>query len=162
MIKLIPLRKPKSQYFYVLLSSVLVFSGLLLVFNADYSNTPNNVIVLNEPEDNLEVGNEAPEYLIKTEGLIEVCRLSSCSGFDIYSKAPINGGKKYLISPVISAIPKLVLDANHQNFKVGLLQNNLYICSDMYCWMINDGVNNIFKSDVVLNSAQLEVLNFRW
>ncbi|MBP9759454.1 hypothetical protein KBD45_07205 [Candidatus Dojkabacteria bacterium] len=163
MIKLIPLRKPKNQYYYVLLSFVLIFGGIALVFNGDYSKIPNEkVTVLTEPDEFIFNTNGAPEYIVKAGDSIEVCRLSRCSGYYISSGVLVDDGKAYSIPSTITLIPKLDFAVEHQEFNIGIFDNNTYLCSDKYCWSINEGVNNIIKSDAVLNSAQLKLIKLKW
>jgi hypothetical protein len=164
---MVSLSKTKTTSFYMVLSSLLIISGLALVVTADYStrtttstsqeieiNTESTVPfieTLNETEAIYPLGSGGPDYISKNSQLYEFCKQSKCWGFDASIIELTNSGEAYEISSRLSDQTPFAFSPDHQNFNLSYANSNVYLCSDEFCWIIEEGINNIQPTDQFQN-----------
>lgn len=148
---MVSFNKSKSTSFYVTLSAVLVLSGIALIVTADYSSKTDSIPkdeeiaieTLNESDALYPWSDSGPEYISKSFQNYEFCKQSKCWGFDATNIQLTNNGESYDIAPNLSQSSKLEFSSDHQNFTLNYSTGNVYLCSDEFCWIVNEGTNNI-------------------
>lgn len=148
MIKLKPLRKPRNQSFYMLMSSVLILSGIALVITADYSrsNKDLNVGVANEVGQ-MPWSNDGPDYIMRDNNKFVLCETNNCWEYEVVGSNIVPTDRQVELGD-LKAIKAMEFQIDHQDFVLKLEANNIPIlCSDEFCWYIAEGTNNIIQKE---------------
>lgn len=155
--------KTKKHRFYIL-SLMLIVSGMILLFTDIYSKGPVETDVVTSNSQNQTQyypwDNSGPEYILKSNTDYEFCKSEYCWSFDTSIMEPANDGFAYRISGKYKNIPKITLGNEIGNFSLSYVNSDVFLCADMGCWLIQEGINNLLSYNQFANSSGKSTVEF--
>lgn len=131
------------------MSSVLILSGIALVITADYSrsNRDLNVGVTSEVGQ-MPWSNDGPDYIKRNNNKFILCETNDCWEYEIAGSNIVPTDRQVELESQLQAVKAMEFQIDHQDFVLKLEANNIPIlCSDEFCWDIEEGINNIVQRE---------------
>ncbi len=151
------LQKPKTTKFYIGFSLLLIVAGVILVLTADFSQKSNSsnrsgAEIFSEGS-TYPWGESGPSYVYRKAGIYEFCKATKCWGFDINKQNPTKNGNAYNMPNRMYSDGEIEYGIDHQDFSLNLKDNLVYVCSDEYCWYVDEGLNNLVETQDFSNTS---------